>query len=119
MAACTLDGTPLGRHLCFLVQPKLKACFRIDVADFTWFYCSTMILTVAICLFLWEVQRMERIQAGRWEEGREAAALAAGGGVASALGRAAEPGQIPCPPSPWQVSAVLQHPAPRGLQEWA
>lgn len=37
-----------------------------------------MILTVAICLFLWEVQRMERIQAGRWEEGREAAALAAG-----------------------------------------
>lgn len=46
-AACTLDGPPWRRgNLCFLLQHKLKACFTIYVADFTWFYCSTRIPTL-------------------------------------------------------------------------
>lgn len=55
-------------NLCFLLQQKLKACFTIYVADFTWFYCSGVILTFTLFLFRWEVLGTEtgsRLAVGR------------------------------------------------------
>lgn len=60
---------------------QTEGMFHNCVADFTWFYCSTMILTFLIFLFLWEAPGIEigsRLAFGR-REGREQA----GGSVAS------------------------------------
>lgn len=52
---------------------QTEGMFHNCVADFTWFYCSTMILTFLIFLFLWEAPGIEigsRLAFGR-REGRE------------------------------------------------
>lgn len=91
-------------------------CFTIPVADFTWFYCSAAILTVTIFLFLWEVQGIETGSSWHLGGGEGRALVLEEGWPLAGLGSLVQFNTIPFS---LQVSAVLQHPPPRGLPGWA